>query len=119
MMRPEVRAFRDAAIQVCRARNFQFSRYMDSHGLEEILQEAESEAWPAKKIAGQVLLRCCITDGTFNNFYVGLLSVMAFLNNHLGSLGQGEVQAFRDLVDILKAPATTEAIIGWLDTHYQ
>jgi hypothetical protein len=118
-MRPAVQAFRDAAIQVCRARNFPFSRFMESHALEELLQEAESGAWPPKQIAGQALFRCCVTDGTFNNFQVGLLSVMTFLNEHLGTLGQGEFQAFKDLVNILKGRATVGAITQWLDTHYK
>jgi hypothetical protein len=92
---------------------------MDSHGLEEVLQEAESNDWPARQIAGQALFRCCVTDGKFNNFQVGLLSVMTFLNKHFGPLGQGEFQAFQDLVTILKTTPTIDSITGWLDTHYQ
>jgi len=117
-MRPQVRRFRDAAVQVCRNRKFSFRAFMDEHGLEEILDEAEANAWSAQEIAGQVLFRCCVADGQFNNFYVGLLSVMTFLNDCFGSLGQGEQQAFQDLVGILNQQATLPAILGWMNTHY-
>ena len=85
-MKPQVRAFRNAAVQVCRQRQFPF--------------------------------RCCVTDGRFNNFYIGVLSVIAFLNECCGSLGQGEQQAFQDLAVILKTQATQAAIEEWVNTHY-
>lgn len=67
-MRPQVRAFRDIAAQVCHVRRFRFLEFMEDYGLEEILDEAEVDNWPATTIAGQVLLRCCVTAGKFNNF---------------------------------------------------
>jgi hypothetical protein len=51
-MRPQVRRFRDAAVQVCRKRKFSFREFMDDHGLEEILDEAEANDWSAQEIAG-------------------------------------------------------------------
>src|SRR5437763_553371 len=101
-MKPQVKAFRDAASQVCHQRRFSFREFMEDWGLEEILDEAEANTWSAKEIAGEVLARCCVTGGKFNNFYVGLLSVITFLNDQFGPLGQGAPQAFQDLVDILK-----------------
>jgi hypothetical protein len=117
-MRPQVRAFRNAAAQVCQTRRFPFRQFMEDHGLEDILNESEANDWPAKEIAGQVLVRCCVTNGKFNNFYVGLLAVMAFLNDQFGSLGQGTQAAFQDLASILNKQGTPQAVMGWLNTHY-
>jgi hypothetical protein len=91
---------------------------MEDHGLEEVLDEAESKSWSAKEIAGQVLFRCCVTGGKFNQFYVGLLAVVTYLHEQLGSLGQGEQQAFQDLANILNNQGTLQAIMGWMNTHY-
>jgi hypothetical protein len=117
-MKPQVKAFRDAAAQVCQARRFSFRSFMEDWGLEEVLDDAEANDWPAKEIAAQVLARCCVAKGTFNNFQVGLLSVMTFLNDRFGPLAQGAQQAFRDLVAVLSNPGTLQAIQGWLNTHY-
>lgn len=117
-MRPQVRAFRNAAAQVCQTRRFPFRQFMEDHGLEDILDDAEANNWPAKEIAGQVLARCCVTGGKFNNFQVGLLAVMTFLNDQFGPLGQGTQAAFRDLVSILNKQGTLQAVMGWLNTHY-
>jgi hypothetical protein len=35
-MRPQVRAFRNIAVQVCRRRGFSFTTFMEGHGLEEL-----------------------------------------------------------------------------------
>jgi hypothetical protein len=91
---------------------------MEDRGLEDILNDAEAGDLPAKDIAGRVLAECCVTGGTFNGFQVGLLAVMAFLNERFGSLGQGEQQAFQDLVTILQTQGTLQAIMWWMNTHY-
>ena len=91
---------------------------MEDWGLEAILDDAEANNWSAKEIAGQVLARCCVSNGTFNNFQVGLLSVMTYLNDQFGPLGQGAQQAFQDLVNVLNNPGTLQAILAWLNTHY-
>lgn len=117
-MRPQVRAFRDAAVQVCQRRRFSFREFMEDWNLEAVLEEAEANDWPAKEIACQALVRCCVTGGRFNNFQVGLLAVMTFLNEHFGPLGAGTHQAFQDLVTVLNKPGTPDAIRRWLDTHY-
>jgi hypothetical protein len=93
-MRPQVRAFRNAASQVCQARRFSFREFMEDWGLEDILNEAETGNWSAKEIASQVLARC------------------------FGSLGGSAQQAFTDLVAVLNNPGTPQAIMSWLDTHY-
>ena len=54
-MRPQVKAFRDAAAQVCQRRRFPFREFMAGRGLEEILDDAEANNRPAKEIAGRVL----------------------------------------------------------------
>jgi hypothetical protein len=117
-MKPQVKALRNAASQVCLVRQFPFREFMEDRGLEDVLEAAEAGNWSAKSIAAQVLLRCCVTGGKFNNFYVGLLTVVTFLNDRLGPLGQGEQQAFQDLADILAKQATPETVGKWLDTHY-
>src|ERR1700730_11624437 len=99
-MRPQVKAFRDTAAQVCRLRGFPFPKFMQDHGLEDILNDAEAANSPARDIAVRVLAECCVTNGRFNNFAVGVLTVMTYLNQQYGSLGAGEQQAFKDLGDI-------------------
>jgi hypothetical protein len=118
-MRSPAKMFKDVAAQTCHDRRFSFSKFMQEYGLEDVLEEAASQGWSAKEVAGQVLFRCCVTDGRFNNFQVGFLSVMVFLNEACGSLGTGWEQAFKDLASILKSSGTPEAIAGWLNTHYQ
>ena len=117
-MKPQVRALRHTDTQACQLRGFPFREFMADRGLEDILDEAEQQDWPAKEIAGQVLARCCLTDGKFNNFQVGFLTVITFLKDQLGSLGQGEQQAFADLAKLLKSPNAVQGIAGWLNTHY-
>ena len=117
-MRPQVRAIRNAAAQACHLRRFSFREFMENRGLEDILNEAEANNWSAKEIAAQVLTRCCVTGGKFNNFQVGFLTVLTFLNDQFGSLGASAPQAFQDLAQVLNNPGTPAAITGWLDTHY-
>ena len=117
-MRQQVAAFRNAAVQMCHTRKFPFADFMDEHGLEDILEKADDEDWSSTEIASQVLFQCCVTDGKFNNFQVGLLTVMTFLNVHVKRLGDGEQQAFQDLVSILRIGGTLEAIRGWMKSHY-
>lgn len=117
-MKPQVTAFRNSAAATCQQRGFSFRDFMEEWGLEDILHEAETKNWPAKEIAGQVLFRCCVTDGKFNNFQVGFLAVMAYLRHQFGSLGQGEGQAFKDLASTLNNPGNLQGIMGWLNTHY-
>lgn len=85
---------------------------MEDWNLEDILNEAEEENWPAKEIAGQVLFRCCVTDGRFNNFQIGFLTVITFLKKQFGPLGQGQEQAFKDLAKTLDNPGNLQGIMG-------
>ncbi len=62
-MRPQVKTFRDAAAQVCQLRRFSFRVFMEQWGLEEVLDDAEANNWSSKEIRGQVLARCCVTNG--------------------------------------------------------
>ncbi len=118
-MRPQVRALRNAAAQVCQSLSFPFRVFMSDRGLEEILEEADAGDWPVKRIAAETLARCCVEGGRFNNFQVGFMAVVSYLNDQLGRLGQGEVQALRDLVAVLNNNATVASITGWMDTHYR
>lgn len=86
--------------------------------MEEVLEEAEKNNLQPKEIACLVLARCCVTGGRFNNFQAGILSVVAFLRDQLGSLGQGEAQALRDLAAILNSGGSEQAISTWLKSHY-
>jgi hypothetical protein len=114
-MRPQVRAFRDVAAQVCQARRFSFRAFMEDRGLEPILNEAEASGWSARQIACQVLARCCVEEGRFNNFQVGLLAVLTFLREQVGPLSE---QGLRDLVAVLNNPGTAEAIERWMQSAY-
>jgi hypothetical protein len=90
-MRQQVKTLRDAASQASQLKGFSFNEFMEDWGLEDILNQAETENWPVKRIACEVLSKCCVSDGKFNNFQVGLLAVIAFLNRQLGSLEESFV----------------------------
>jgi hypothetical protein len=117
-MNPRVQTFRRVASQKCSDRSYPFRNFM-SAGLEDILEEADAGGWPAQEIAAQVLARCCIEDGRFNNFVVGFLTVATYLNEQFGNLGHAERQAFRDLVAILNGGGQIDAIRKWMETHYR
>jgi len=117
-MRPQVKAFRDTAAQVCRLRGFPLQKFLEDYGLEEILNQADAANSPPEAIVERVLAESCVTNGKFNNFAVGFLTVMTYLNQQRGSLGAGEQQAFTDLGNILKKSPTQQAIHGWIQTHY-
>jgi hypothetical protein len=116
-MNHRVRALRNTASQVCKRRDFPFSQFMD-HGLEEILERAQLENWSAQDMAEQVIVRCCVNDGKFNNFAIGVLTVITFLRQQIGPLGRHAEQAVRDLHAILTKEPTRVAIRGWLTVHY-
>lgn len=117
-MRPQVQRFRNAAVQVCRARGFPFQRLLTDFHFEDILEEADLQDWPTQELAVQTLLRSCLTNGVWNNFQVGLLTVMTALRDRFGPLGQGEQQAYADLVTILRAQPAEAAVRAWMATHY-
>jgi hypothetical protein len=114
-MQSQVKAFKSVAAQVCSRRGFRLTEFMDEWGLEEILIEANDQGHSATQIAAAVLWRCCCTDGRFNNFIVGFLSVVQYLKEQKGDPG---TQAFRDLASLLKAGATENAIEKWMETHF-
>src|SRR5437879_1209983 len=97
-MNPQVKAFKSVAAEVCRLRGFRFQEFMDDWGLEEILTEANDQNQSATQIAAAVLWRCCCTNGKFNNFQVGLLSVMQYLNEQKQNIGP---QPYHDLVAMM------------------
>jgi hypothetical protein len=85
-MKPQVELLRNIAAQVCSSRRFPFRAFMSDHGLEGVLEDADAADWSTKELACQVLVRCCTEDGRFNNFQIGFLAVMTFLNVSLGRL---------------------------------
>jgi hypothetical protein len=114
-MNPQVKAFKSVAAQVCRLRSFRLPEFMDEWGLEEILNEANEQNHSATKIAAAVLWRTCCTDGKFNNFIVGFLTVVQYLREQKGDPG---TQAFQDLASMMKAGTTEPAIDKWMETHF-
>lgn len=114
-MHPQIRAFKRSATQACRQKEFRVQEFMDAWGLEEILIEANEQNLPATAIAARVLWECCCTDGKFNNFQVGLLAVVQYLNEQERNVG---AQPYHDLVAMLKAGTTKEAIDKWMETHF-
>ncbi len=113
-MWPLAGVFRDIAAQACRTRKHSFTDFMINRGLEGVLEQANNSQWPATEIAVQVLLQCCVENGQFNNFQVGVLAVMMFLNDRLGQ----QPQAIIDLGSILKSGPTEVALRGWATSHY-
>jgi len=117
-MKPQVKAFQDAAAQACQQRGFPFRRFLGDYVLEDLLIEADAADSSPQEIAIRVLLECCVEGGKFNGFQVGFLAVMTYLNERLGRLGQGEQQAFRDLANILTTSPTRQAVDRWMRTHF-
>ena len=75
-MKAKVEAFRRAATYACQLRSFKLAKFMSEYGLEAILIDADQNDWSAKQIVARVLADCCVCDGLFNNFQVGLLAVL-------------------------------------------
>jgi hypothetical protein len=117
-MRPQVAAFKAAAIHACRLKGFPFTEFMEDWGLEDILIDADQNDTPATEIAARVLADCCVSGGRFNNFQVGFLAVLKFLNDTFGPLGQGQQQSIHDLLSILNGGGSHQAVLGWMRTHY-
>ncbi|MBY0526920.1 MAG: hypothetical protein K2R98_26235 [Gemmataceae bacterium] len=113
-MRREVRALRDAAVQAAQFQRVPFRDFLQA-GLEGVLQDADSNHWSPQEMAAQLLATCCLTDGKFNNFQVGFLAVMTFLNEQLHSPGD---QAYRDLAQILKTTGNINAIRRWMESQF-
>lgn len=90
---------------------------MDS-GLEDILEEADAKRWGAREIAVQVLARCCVEDGRFNNHQVRFGAVVKYLSEQLGSLGPSAQQAYLDLLSVLNTGGQEPAIRAWMRTRY-
>jgi hypothetical protein len=117
-MRPHVAALKTAAIHACRLKSFSFTEFMEDWGLEEILTDGEQDYLTATEMAARVLAESCVENGKFNNFQVGFLTVMKFLNDTFGPPGQGQQQSIQDLLSILNGGGSHEAIMGWMNTHY-
>ena len=113
-MRSEVRALRNAAAQAAQFQGIPFRDFLD-RGLEDILQEAESNNWSPQEMAAQFLAKCCLSEGKFNNFQAGFLAVMTFLNEQLDPPGD---QAYKDLAEILKTAGNINAIRRWMESQF-
>src|SRR5436190_20608500 len=94
-MKPQVKAFQDAAAQACQQRRFPFRKFLVDYGLQDILIEADAADSSSQEIATRVLLECCVENGQFNGFQVGFLAVMAYLNERLGRLGRASSKRFK------------------------
>lgn len=117
-MKQHVKTLKIAAITACGLRGFPCVQFMKDYGLEDILIDADTNDISAKELAARVLAECCVEDGKFNKFQVGLLTVLSFLRETFGQLPQGEQQSIRDLVSILDSGGSFQAIMDWMDTHY-
>lgn len=114
-MRPEVRALKDAASQAAHAAEIRMSEFLD-RGLEQVLEEAEQNNWPAQEMAFQLLTKCCLTEGKFNNFQAGFRAVTLFLDEQFGKEG---IQVYIDLAKILTESNNPEnAIRRWLESYF-
>ena len=114
-MNPNVRTFKSVATQVCSRNRFPLQEFLDEWGLEEILTEANEQNSTATQIAASVLWTCCCTDGKFNKFQVGFLSVLQYLKEREKDIG---MQPYHDLAEMMKAGTTNAAIEKWMETHF-
>jgi hypothetical protein len=113
-MRSMVRALRDAAAQAAQFQHVPFRAFLE-HGVEDVLQGAEANAWSAQEMAAQFLARCCLTEGKFNNFQAGFLAAMTFLNEQLDPPGD---QAYKDLAKLLMSGGNIDAIRRWMESVF-
>ncbi len=70
------------------------------------------------ELSTQAIWRLCMTDGKFNNFMVGFLTIMQFLKEQSGKPLVDRTQQFRDLASILNQGGPVEAVRKWVQTHY-
>ena len=112
------RAFKRVASQVARRNQFPFGEFLDEHGLQGLLADATASNYDLVELTSQALWQLCVSDGRFNNFMVGLQTVLQFLNEQRGDAGLDRTQAFRDLVTILRQGGPLPAIRVWVTTHY-
>jgi hypothetical protein len=117
-MNPAVQALRNALATACRVQGVRFGDVLEDFGVEEVLEEADAGNWPARELSCQVLTRCCVTDGTFNNFQAGFLAVANFIDSACRPLGKHREQALKDLLSTLQTAGTEQAIRQWIDTNY-
>jgi hypothetical protein len=113
-MRSAVKALRDAAAQAAQFQRIPFGEFL-KRGLEDILQQAESNNWSPQEMAAQLLAICCLQEGKFNNFQAGFLAAMTFLNEQLDPPGD---QAYYDLAQILKTAGNIDAIRRWMESNF-
>ena len=91
---------------------------MSDHGLEAILLDADQEDWSDKTIAANVLAECCVENGRYNNFGVGVLAVINYLSARYGKPTIDQQQSFRDLHSILNSGGSVDSIMRWMNTQY-
>lgn len=113
-MRPQVRSFRDKAMQACRRQGIPFRRFLDDLGLADVLAQADADNATPREIALRVLLGCCIEAGQYNRFVAAIYAIHSYLNDSGYTLGQ---QGLADLASILNASPTPQALRRWLDAH--
>lgn len=109
-MKPLVRDLQAAAHQACRRLSVPIRAFRE-RGLDEILEAAEDEDLTAQEMATELLTRCCLEGGTFNNFMPPLLAVMEFLGQAISPFTE---QMLRDLRQVLINPGTSPVRIPWL-----
>jgi hypothetical protein len=111
-MRPQVRRLKSDAIEACNLRKFPFTKFME-RGLENILIWGEETNASTKDLAVRLLVDCCVTNGKFNNFQVGLLTLFKYLG-----ASQNEIQVMKDLLAILDSGGQETQIRRWLDSNF-
>src|SRR2546421_8260257 len=117
-MNQTVLAMRNALAVACRACGVRFNTTLEDFDVDAVLEEAEAQGWDAREIACQVLFRCCVEDGQFNNFQAGFLAVANFIDSQATPLKQHRERALKDLLSILNSGPTEDAIRKWVETNY-
>src|SRR5436309_49235 len=84
---------------------------VDSFELDEV-KETDSAA----EIAAKALRYFCVQDGRFNNFTVGVVAVMGFLEEHFKGPDHlaTQAQAYQGLREILDQGGRHEVILRWV-----
>lgn len=117
-MNPTVRAMLAVFASACGPKRVNAATIMAAFGVDEVLEEADAANSSAQELACQVLFRCCVHNGKFNNFQIGFLAVANFLESECRPLGKQRLQALQDLRTVLDGGGLEQAIREWLDTNY-
>jgi hypothetical protein len=115
-MRAHVQALKNAAVQCCYKSGVTLAQFMEDWGLEEVLTTAEADGWSRSELVAHFLCNCCVYQGKYNNFRVGLKTALKLLNDFGCNVQPHELS---DLLAILNSGGSYEVVHRWVSSNYR